>query len=390
MTASSPSGQVLRDPAHLAELCASVFSSIPRADQRRWAAAYVHGLVRVPGRKSIRRICEHYPGPATEQCLQQFVNQSPWRWAPVRQSLGQAAEVAAEPRAWVVDEVEFPKRGRYSVGVAVQYVPSLGRTINCQLGLSTWVVGADAAVPTDWRLMLPPSWDEDRDRRRRAYVPDREQHLPAWQHVLHSVDEMVESWGLTPRPVVADRRHDQDVEALTRGLEERQLRFALQISGRTPVARSSSGRVRAADLVRATARELIGLPADSSSGTRSRRSGPIMVAHAAVPPVPAPGRRLPLPVVPRRVVGLWPHGRSRPGELWLTNLSMSPLPHLVDVLASHGQVVGRLRSLRDDSGLDHFEGRSYAGWHHHVTLASVAYAHRELAAVRRAPTSAAS
>ncbi|HZD14520.1 MAG TPA: transposase, partial [Pseudonocardiaceae bacterium] len=285
MTATMESDLEL--PGALDDLCRTVFRSVARSDQRRWAAAYVRGLVHVPGRKSVRRISEHVAGASTEQCLQQFVNQSPWHWAPVRQMLGWTAESVVAPRAWVVQEIEFPKRGSYSVGVATQYVPGARRTFNCQLGMAVWLAGATGSVPVNWRLMLPPAWDADHPRRRLARLPDDERHRVPWEHIMSCIDEMIESWDLTPRPVVADRWHDHQVEPLVHGLEERGLRYAIRISGRTPVSRERGPAqpIRAGNLIRSSAaHRLIVLPERSPTGARITTGGSPLMAHAVVPP----------------------------------------------------------------------------------------------------------
>ncbi|MFD1050963.1 transposase, partial [Kibdelosporangium lantanae] len=99
---------------------------------------YVNGLVSVPGRKSIRKIADLVVGWRAEQSLQQFVNQSTWKWEPVRRSLAYQVNGMIRPRAWAVQEVVFPKNGDSSVGVARQYAPSAKRVLNCQLGLAVF------------------------------------------------------------------------------------------------------------------------------------------------------------------------------------------------------------------------------------------------------------
>lgn len=362
----------------LDELCRAVFDPLPRSDQRRWAAVYVNGLVSVPGRKSIRRIAAQVEGRSAEQSLQQFVNQSPWDWAPVRQTLARTVESVAPPSAWVVDAVEFSKHGDSSVGVGVQYVPAVRRAVNCQLAMVTWLVGAAGSVPANWRLMLPRAWNGDDGRRRKAHLPGAEQHRPEWEHVLCSVDEMIESWDLLPQPVVGDRRHDSDVDPLVRGLEQRGLQYALRITDRTPVAVATgrSTRVGAGEWMRSAPRELVALPVRGADGTRPAVRTTAMLAQA---PVPAPGAGL-LAERQRRLVARWPRGRSAPGQLWLTNVGADRLVDLLDGVDAAGRASRELALLRALSGLDHFEGRSFRGWHHHVTLASVAHAHRVLAA----------
>src|SRR5882762_6976453 len=110
-----------RDVTTLSEFCDRVFMSLIRSDQRRWGEVYVQGLVSVPGRKSIRRISEMVVGYDADQSLQQFVNQSPWAWEPVRQALAEQMARMLRPQALVIQEVVFPKNGDSSVAVARQY-----------------------------------------------------------------------------------------------------------------------------------------------------------------------------------------------------------------------------------------------------------------------------
>lgn len=366
----------------LHELCRTVFDPLPRSDQRRWAAVYVRGLVDVAGRKSVRRIAEQVSGHAVRQCLQQFVNQSPWEWSPVRMNLAQAVTATVPTQAWVVHEIEFEKDGRNSVGVEVQYAPAPQRTVNCQLALSIWVAGEEGAVPANWRLMLPESWNEDEERRRKAHVPALERHQPRWQHILDAVDEMIGSWDLPPRPVVVDLRHERHLEPLLRGLEERGLRFAVRISDRTPVTAARRGRppLTAADLVKPVRGELLSLPPDVVSRFRARRRPtPAVVAHAVVPVEPVAPRTGSTGGRPRRVLARWPRGRRLPGEHWVTNFAAGRMLELLTTVDIAGRIDREVAELRTESGLDHFEGRSFRGWHHHVTLASIAHAHRVLA-----------
>jgi hypothetical protein len=329
--------------------------------------------VTVPDRKSIRRIAELVPGRSAAQCLQQFVNQSPWDWAPVRAELARIATATIATQAWVVQEADFPKVGTHSVGVAQQYAPVPRSTGNLQLATAVWLAGDEGWVPANWRLMLPPCWDHSSSLREKAHVPVAERHLPAWQHVVAAVDEMIGSWDLTPRPVLGDRRHDNQVEPLVDGLEERGIRYALRINEITGLP-TGGGVRRAGDLLGRAEPGLVALPPPSRSAQWTCSA---VVAATAPVPVTAPstgpvGRR------PRRLVAVWPHGRAHRREIWLTNLPVTvALGHMTRLdLTCRGR--RELAALRQWSGLDHFEGRSFRGWHHHVTLASVAHAYRVL------------
>ena len=122
--------RAVRDP--LADFCEQALGSLSRSDQRRWGELYVRGLVTVPGRKTIRRISALAGGVAADQSLQQFVNQSPWEWAPVRAELAHLLAGSAPVEAWIAAEVAFPKNGESSVGVCQQYVGPVSSRWRCR------------------------------------------------------------------------------------------------------------------------------------------------------------------------------------------------------------------------------------------------------------------
>src|SRR5580692_8652915 len=122
--------------------------------------ACVRGLMLDGKRKSIEPMAARLED-GDEQCLQQFVNQSPWDWRPVRRELAVRMSVEIEPEAWIVDDTGFPKFGKMSVGVARQYSGALGKVGNCQLGVSINAASEQASCPLDWRLFIPKEWDED-------------------------------------------------------------------------------------------------------------------------------------------------------------------------------------------------------------------------------------
>lgn len=357
MTSDTAAG-TRADP--LSGFCEQAFGSLSRSDQRRWGELYVRGLVTVPGRKTIRKISELAGGTAADQSLQQFVNQSPWDWAPVRSELAHLVAGSAPVEAWIAAEVAFPKNGDSSVGVGTQFVGPAARTLNCQLAVALSFAGAAFCCPVNWRLMLPRSWDRDFRRRSRSHLPAAERHRPCWQHVLDLLDEAVGEWGSVPRPVLADRRHDRDVEPLLRGLDQRGLRYLVRIGDEVPV-----GPVRAADAQRSSPGERVSLLAPAA-GARGARHYVAMPLAGPAQGSAAPGRWL----VSRRL------GGTTTG-LWLTNLghdlaAVIRLTHLLDRSRRHHTDFER------GSGLQHFEGRSFRGWHHHVTLASAAHAYRLL------------
>src|SRR5450830_229068 len=227
----------LMKPAELAQargqlvaFAAEMLGSLLRCDQRRWGETYLRGLMLDGRRKSIEPMAARL-ADGDEQCLQQFVSQSPWAWEPVRERLAARMQDAIEPLAWIIDDTGFPKAGRYSVGVARQYSGTLGKVGNCQIGVSVSAASEAASCPLTWRLFLPAAWDEDGPRRAKAHLPAAERHREKWRLALEMLDEL-RAWGLSPPPVVADAGYGE-VSAFRAALEERELAYVVEVKAAT-------------------------------------------------------------------------------------------------------------------------------------------------------------
>jgi SRSO17 transposase len=214
----------------LVEFAGEMFAPMRRKDQRRWGEVYLRGLMLDGRRKSIEPMAERLPD-GDEQCLQQFVNQSPWEWGPVRARLARRMQGELEPEAWIVDDTGFPKFGRHSVGVARQYCGALGKVANCQVGVSINAASDAASCPLNWRLFMPEEWDSDEERRRQAHVPDEIEHRPKWELALEMFDEL-RRWGLEPPVIAADGGYGEITE-FRQGLEERELSYVVQVKAKT-------------------------------------------------------------------------------------------------------------------------------------------------------------
>jgi SRSO17 transposase len=325
-----------------------------------------------------------------EQCLQQFVNQSPWRSEPVRERLAVRMNGLIEPEAWVIDDTGFPKFGRQSVGVARQYSGALGKIGNCQIGVSVNAVTAQASCPLDWRLYLPAEWDDD-PRRVACRVPDEVRHEPKWKLALDMIDELA-GWGMEAPPVIGDAAYG-DITEFRLGLEERGIGYVLDVKSAAsalpedarPVrpAYKGNGRPAAARYRRpfsslaelaTQAGQAAAEPVTWREGTR----GPMTSRFIALRVRPAnvklrnadPGGELPL----RWLLAEWPTGKDAPADYWISNLpAETPIGRLVELAKLRWRIEQDYRELKDALGLDHFEGRSWPGWHHHVTLVSVAH-----------------
>ncbi|MGW2564790.1 IS701 family transposase [Streptomyces sp. NPDC001537] len=363
--------------AGLPDYCGELFGDFTRADQRRWGEVYVRGLLDVPGRKTPARISEHVLGKRAVQQIQQFVNQSPWACAPVRGRLARQMVRSFRAEAWSIDEVVFAKNGDRSVGVARQYAASQERTINCQLGLAASLVGHAGGVPVNWRLLLPARWDQDERLRRQAHVPVQERCRPRWSYVLEALDEMLDEWSLEPLPVLADWRCQSDPDPLLRGLEARGLGYVVQAAPHTPVLLPK--RQATASGVRGNLAELAGHAARHAERTSVTWHDPVTerMRHSEFVTLPVLLRADPATGAgpasrPRLLLADWPYGRPRPRAYWLTNLPTRRLAETVPLVQLRRFAEEALGRMHEEFGLGDFEGRSFRGWHHHVTLASAA------------------
>jgi SRSO17 transposase len=392
--------QLRRIRTRLTTFAEDLFESISRKDQRRWGQTYLRGLLLDGKRKSIQpmaaRLARGDPAAdayALEQALQQFVNQSPWDWTAVRRRLAQRMTAAIQPAAWVIDDTGFPKFGRHSVGVAPQYCGALGKVANCQVGVSVHAATDQASCPIDWRLFLPESWDADAERRRKAHVPQAERHRPKWQLALELLDELA-AWDLAPPVLLADAAYGE-VNEFRLGLEQRELAYVVQVPGtlsayakdvapeRMPYAGRGRPPVPRYRQRRSSLRQLVLAAGDQAARTVAWREGadgqPLASRFVALRVRPA-GIKLrratrggELPV--RWLLAEWPEGEPEPVKYWLANLPAdSSLERLVGLAKLRWRVEHDYRELKDALGLDHFEGRSWQGWQHHVTLVSVAHA----------------
>jgi SRSO17 transposase len=392
----------------LVEFAEEIFAPMPRKDQRRWGEVYLRGLMLDGRRKSIEPMAARLPD-GDEQCLQQFVNQSPWDWAPVRARLARRMQRELEPEAWIVDDTGFPKFGQHSVGVARQYCGALGKVSNCQVGVSINAATDSASCPIDWRLFLPEEWDEDAERRRTAHVPEEIRHQPKWELALEMIDEL-RSWGLEPRPVAADGGFG-DITEFRSGLEQRGLSYVVQVKGKTSAyaeavrperpdyrgrGRPPTGRYRERpsslrQLARAAGKDAaVGL--SWREGSRGRMQSRFLALR--VRPANISLRRAAHASDSELAVCWllceWPSDKSQPVKYWLSNLPAdTELRRLVQLAKLRWRIEHDYRELKDALGLDHFEGRSFGGWHHHTTLVSAAHAFLTLERRRRPPARAA-
>jgi SRSO17 transposase len=383
--------------------------------RRYWASVYLQGLLLDGERKSIEPLSRRVSVPGwhgdTEQALQQFVNQSVWdHQAVLRTYRRQLAQTFADPDGVIViDDTGFAKKGRHSVGVARQYSGTLGKTDNCQVAVSLHYAAPKGDYPLALRLFLPESWTNQPERMQAVRVPTTEQLPQTKGEIALKLLDQVRGEGLAHRGVVVDAGYGVSVE-FRRGLEHRGESYAVGVAGQEAVFGAPP-----AWAVRSQTTER-GRPATRWYVT-AETPAPVTVKHLAETLERTPfswrqGTKGPLHAefAWRRVwpAHQWQHGRAADDvpkveaeARWLLvewrsdgsiRYALSNLPATATLADGVGlwktrwQVEQGYQQLKEELGLDHFEGRSWPGFHRHACLCFLAYGFLALERERGTPT----
>jgi SRSO17 transposase len=366
--------------------------------RRRWCDAYVRGVLLDGHRKSVEPMAARLKAIEQgtedyEQALQQFLNQSPWDEQDVLDGMHTwIGRRFGTDGFLIIDDTGFPKQGEHSVGVARQYTGTLGKVASCQVAVTLQFATVKHVVALDARLYLPQVWTQDQERLTKAGVPDAVGYQPKWQMALAMVRRAAANGfaGI----VLADSLFGTVTE----------FRQQLAQDGRTYcVGIDSTLKVIAADA------DLGPIPTHSGPGRPPTR--PLTVrAGATSPSVKGwalahagdfrtvtwrqgskgrmagrfaawrvrPAHKLSAGKEPLSACWLlaeWPEGAEAPTKYFFSNLpAATSWKRLVATAKSRWWVEHSYRELKDELGLDHFEGRSWRGWHHHVVLVLMAYA----------------
>jgi SRSO17 transposase len=403
--------QIERVRPRLVEFAAEMLGGLRRSDQRAKGELYVRGLLTDGARKSMQPMAERLG--VDHQQLQQFVTSSTWDYTQVRARVATWAVQAIDPDAYVIDDTGFPKDGAASPCVARQYSGTLGKTGNCQVGVSVQLATDSASLAANWRLFCPKSWDDQavegavaeqvRAKRDRGGIGDDVRHREKWRLALDMLDEMTGVWRLPKRPVAADSGYG-DAALFRQGLDERGFEYVVQVDpdalahpgdaapitppyqgiGRKPVPTYPNAPLSLKDLaishVAAAGRRAC-RPVTWRTGTKTTKTNPTaaMRSHFLAIRVRPANRLIPraadgsLPEV--WLIADWPPEADEPVKYWLSNMNpRTPLKTLVRLGKIRWRIEHDYRELKTGLGLDHFEGRSFTGWHRHVTLTVLAQA----------------
>ena len=370
-----------------------VAGRLPLRRQRENALLYVRGLVEHGGRKSLQpTLFRLEETPARYESMQQFLADSPWD--PVLVVRACAERVAPEigVLAWVVDDTGIVKDGKHSPGVKRQYSGTLGKIGNCQVTVSVHAAGVQGTLPLGWRLYLPEEWCEDELRRARAKIP-ASVAFETKPQLAGGLIEQAAGWQLPLAPILADSAYGDDSAFRTR-LDACELEYVVAVSAQVsvygpetsfavPERNGSVGRRRSVarpdrkpESVRALAARLPAkawkrLPCRTTPAGEEVSSRFAFVRVVATHPV----RNDHQPPRQEWLIIEWPEHEERPTDYWLSNLPPNTARERLARLARLRWTIELdYRQLKGELGLDHYEGRSYAGFHHHCALVTCAHA----------------
>jgi DDE superfamily endonuclease len=378
MSASQLRRAAMDGGVHVREFVEDVFTSLHRVEQHRWASTYLSGLIRGCGRKTPQGLARagRLP-PAAANGLHQFINASPWDWEPVRRRLAMRIAAGTAPYAWTVAELIIPKRGEHSVGVHRRIDAETARTINCQRSLGFFLATDAGCFPVDWSLVLMGDWAWDSQRRRRARIPETESGRPVGAYVLDYADNVAAEPGLPDVPWILDLTRCDDAAGVLAGLIRRRLDFACEVdAGQVVIAGSPSAptAVTVGELMEARRGHQPHVVKRQAADGRANAVA-IYAASARLPLLGTFSEDNPHTV---RVLE-WPdQSRHRGSRYWITSFADGRVASVLSLVRARGAALATVAELQDDFGALDFEGRSFPGWHHHMTMASAAYGYQNL------------
>jgi SRSO17 transposase len=375
-------------------------SVIGHADRARPLRDYCTGLLMPCERKSVEPIAAVTAPERTaaqHQSLLHFVGEGRWSdekvLAKVREMVLPVIERAGPIEAWIIDDTAFPKKGAHSVGVARQYCGQLGKQDNCQVAVSLSLANAHASLPVAYRLYLPETWALDAARRKKVGVPDQIGFQTKIEIALDQIRAACAA-GL-PRGVVlmdAGYGNHSDLRAALTALK---LSYVAGILSNTTVWAPGTGPLppkpyvpgrgrptkqlrRDADHQPIKVKDLaFSLPAKAWR-TITWREGTNMSLKSRFARVRIRiarrdfNRSEPWPA--EWLLIEWPKGEKEPTKYWLSSLpSDIDFARLVDLAKLRWRIERDYQELKQEIGLDHFEGRGWRGFHHHATLCIAAY-----------------
>jgi len=378
-----------------------VSEGLGRSERKLGLKKYCGGLMLPLKRKSMEPLAaaidpEHVQ--ALHESLQHFVADSPWSDESVlgRVQSWVLPKMRTERKGWVfliADDTGMPKAGTHSVGVARQYCGQLGKTDNCQVAVSLSVATSEASLPIKYRLYLPDAWSDDPARCAAAGVPNGIVFMTKPQISLAQITE-AKAAGLPGDVVAADAGYGDDT-GYRDGITRLGLLYVLGIKPGTTVWSPNTGPL--------PPKPWVGRGKKPTRLRRDETHQPVSVKELAMALPPAAYRKLTwregtntqlssrfaavrvraahrdyqldLPRDEEWLLIEWPKGDPEPTKYFLSTLPADiSRKELVDAVKSRWRIERDYQELKQEFGLDNFEGRNWRGFHHHATLCIAAYA----------------
>jgi len=363
-----------------------------RTEQAHWGYKYLQGLMSPIERKAIQPMAVALEG-GNVQAMQQFVGQGRWKdkqllhrhWQLVDETLGEDDGVC------IVDESGFPKKGEHSAGVGRQWCGVLGKVENCQVGVFGAYASRQGYTLVDHRLFLLEEWfdEEHRERWRKCGIPDETTFKTKPELALEMLQAIVAQGGLRFRWVTCDELYGRN-PAFLDGVADLDRWYFAEVPCDTRVWKIRpqtavpewSGRGRRPTKERLLPGEPKAQRADEIAASlkpeawqpyliKEGSQGPMVAQFAFLRGV-AVRDELPGPdvwIVFRRSLG--GDGKLK---VYLSNAPLdTPVTDLVRVAGLRWPVETAIEEGKDGLGMDHYEVRSWLGWHHHMTECLLAH-----------------
>lgn len=359
-------------------------------------ALYAMGLLGDAERKSVEPIAARAcPDPgkvdAMHQRLLHFSVDSKWSDQEVRQ---EAAQYALEPmvqrepvEAWILDDTGFLKQGTHSVGVQRQYTGSAGKIANCQVGVSLSIATRTEHLPIDFELYLPTSWANSPERRKEARIPTEVTFKTKPQLALEMIRRAMKQ-RVPPGVVLGDTAYGSSSQ-FRQGVRSLGLHYAVAVYPHTTVhLLDEEGRPRdeapSVSELATSIHERGGFRRCTwRKGTQEDLSARFALRRVIAAGVPQREQE------PLWLLIEWRDGEDKPANYFLISLpERRTKKQLIRLVMQRWRTERVYEDLKGELGLDHYEGRRFPGWHHHVSVALCCYAFIVAERVRRFPPSA--
>lgn len=384
--------------ARLEEFFGRIGGHLGDKRRRESFAMYAFGILGDGERKSAEPIAARACGDPRlthnlHQKLLHFLAYSAWDDRAVRLEAARYAIDAVQERepivAWIIDDTGFLKQGTHSVGVQRQYTGSAGKVTNCQVGVSLAVASSSEQIPIDFELYLPESWTAAPARRREARIPEHVDFKTKTELALEMIERAQQN-GIPGNVILADSAYGDSTE-FRNTIRKLGFDFAVGVLSTLGVVRlDRTDRVNAKP--ESVGQLLAALPKNAfrwlvwRDGTRRKLRSRFCFVRVKTTHDDgiAFAEREPL-----WLVAEWPEDEKKPTKFVLTTLPrrMSK-KQIVRLLKERWRTERLYEDLKGELGLDHFEGRSFPGWHHHVSVVLCCYAFVVAERVRAFPPSA--